>query len=81
MARLVADPARSPRGVAAVGRYREGPPALAPRPDGLRNLEVEVMRWAQLAEALNLCAVGAPRGDERPFAERALAFLREKRLA
>ena len=79
---LVADPVRSPRGAAAVARYRETLPALSHRPDGLRNLKgVEVMRWTQLAEVLQQCALGAPRADERPFAERAMAFLREKRLA
>ena len=72
---LVADPARSPKGVAAVARYRDALPEMQHRPDGLKNVRgVALMTWRQIGEVLATCAAGATRDDERTYATRALDF-------
>lgn len=49
------------------------------RPDGLQNLqEVSVLTWADLAEVLTIAKGAAHRSDEQGYAERAIAWLREK---
>jgi hypothetical protein len=73
---LVADPARSPKGVGAVARYRDALPEMQHRPDGLKNVRgVALMTWRQIAEVLATCAAAATREDERTYATRALDFL------
>jgi hypothetical protein len=79
---LVADPARSPKGVAAVARYRDALTEMQHRPDGLKNVRgVALITWRQLAGVLATCAEAATRDDERTYATRALEFLNRKQLA
>lgn len=78
---LVLGEERSPTGEALVSTYGREPPQLPHRPDGLTNLRgVAMMRWRQVADVLRDCAQAA-REDERPYAEKALAWLEEKSTA
>lgn len=83
---LITSETRSPRGVGKISEYSDLTVPRqrlgAHRPDGLQNLKaVGVLTWATLAEVLGEAANAAPREDERTYAERAVAWLRERGLA
>jgi hypothetical protein len=80
---LIRDKAYSPLGVEAIARYsdlrRTRSLLAAHRPDGLTNLKaVTILTWEGLGEALHKASGTAQRPDERGYAERALAWLRDK---
>jgi hypothetical protein len=82
---LVASATQSPVGVKTIARYRDlsEPRALlaSHRPDGLANLKaVTLLTWADLGDILTAAMNSTRRGDERNYAKRALAWLREKGL-
>lgn len=77
---LVLDENRSPKGVAAVEKYRSVDilrAALPHRKDGLGNLTgIGVLTWSTLARALMQAVENLNRPDESLFAERAIEWLR-----
>ena len=82
---LVKSAAQSPRGAQAVARYRDlslvRQILAGHRPDGLKNLrDVTLMTWGNLSAALSAAAAGTPLDAERGYAERALAWMRDKEL-
>lgn len=83
---LVADRARSAKGVEAVSDYTDlsrPRSLLAPhRPDGLPNLQaVSVLEWRDLGAVLSVAAAADVSPDQQAFAARALQWLTEKELA
>lgn len=80
---LVSSEQRSPVGMQRLREYRDFDVVRAKlehhRPDRLGNLEaVGSLTWAQLAAALAHAEAEAPREDERLYASRALAWLRDR---
>jgi len=74
---------RAPKGVERISKYADlstPKEILKPhRPDGLQNLKaVGQLTWTALAEVLDKASNSAPREDERMYAGRAVAWLRER---
>jgi len=81
LALLILDECKSARGVEVVKSMRRSLPRLAHRPDGLKNARPPAcLRWSQVAEVLRTCAERVPREDERPYAARAHAWMKERRI-
>ena len=83
---LIRSRARSPLGVDAINRYADltVPRALLAdhRPDGLLNLKaVTLLTWQDLGMVLQRAGDALRRSDERGYAERALSWMKGKRLA
>jgi hypothetical protein len=83
---LISSEQRSPVGARLLREYSDFTLArtrLAKhRVDGLTNLaSIGQVTWSQLAEVLDDAAAAAPRDDERAFATRAAAWLRERVLS
>jgi hypothetical protein len=83
---LISSEKTSPVGVQRVREYADidtpRSRLLTHRPDGLQNLRaVGQVEWAALCEVLAEAADSAPREDERAYATRALAWLRQRGLA
>lgn len=78
---LIMDEASSPKGVEILRNCAAALPKLDHRSDGMANVKgVGLLRWADLAAILTTCAREAPRQPERAYAERAVAWLRERSL-
>jgi len=83
---LLLDAPQATKGTALVERYSGSRDdvlrRLPHRPDGLANLRgTGLLRWSQLAAVLAECADAAPRADERAYAQRAVDWLKGKRIA
>jgi len=83
---LISSEQRSPDGVKTLREYSDFAAVrkklAAHRPDGLANLHsIGKITWFQLAEVLANAEKGAPREDERAYAARVLAWLRERVLS
>jgi hypothetical protein len=79
---LIMNEDRSPKGVEVLKAVWPSLPSLAHRPDGMKNIkDVGRLRWNDVAGVLDACAEGAPRDDERGYARRAVAWMRERGLA
>jgi len=83
---LLLDAPQATKGTALVERYSGSRDdvlrRLPHRPDGLANLRgTGRLRWSQLAAVLAECADAAPRADERAYAQRAVDWLKGKRIA
>lgn len=78
---LIMDEARSPKGVEVLRNCAAAIPKLDHRPNGMANIKgIGLLRWADLAAILTACALEAPRPRERAYADRALAWLRERNV-
>jgi hypothetical protein len=82
---LIASEKHSPEGIKRLREYADLSVPRAKlqmhRPDGLQNLEaVGQLTWAALAEVLAEAVRVTSREDERAYAERAVAWLRERVL-
>jgi len=76
---------RSPEGVKRLREYSDSEiprnKLREHRPDGLQNLKsVGLLTWAQLGDVLSEAANDASREDERAYATRAVAWLKERGL-
>jgi len=82
---LISSDERSPVGARTIREYADFAVArgklAAHRPDGLLNLEaIGKITWLQLAEVLDHAERAAEREDERAYATRAAAWLRQRVL-
>jgi hypothetical protein len=74
----------SPKGLKLVGEYQQDLDVVRKklerhRPDRLINLDaIGRLTWAQLCRVLGHAQTSAPREDERMYADRALAWLRDR---
>lgn len=79
---LIHSAARSPKGVEAVSRYGDFDVVrkqLPHRTDGLRNLKaVGVLQWSDVAGVILRVGDITPRADEKHYAERAIAWLKNR---
>lgn len=79
---LIRSDGRSPKGVAAIEKYRDFKVIrrrLVHRFDGLQNLQaVGLLRWSALAGILEDASERTPKSDEIIFAERAVEWLRAR---
>jgi hypothetical protein len=79
---LIRSREQSPIGVTQIEKYAAPgavAPALTHRPDGLKNLSaIGVLTWDDLGAVLESAANNAHREDERVYASRARAWLRER---
>ncbi len=82
---LISSETRSPEGADRIRKYKDlsvpRDKLKEHRPDGLHNLRaVGRLTWTALAEVLAEASTAAPREDERAYATRAVAWLRERGL-
>ena len=82
---LLLDAPVTTKGTALVERYAasrdEVLRRLPHRPDQLANLRgIGLLRWSHLNAVLAQSATGAPRADERAYAQRAVEWLKGKRI-
>jgi hypothetical protein len=78
---LVMDEEKSPKGVGVLKAVWPAMPALAHRPDAMKNIKgCGLLQWRDVADVLQAAADHAPRDDERGYARRAAGWMKERGL-
>jgi hypothetical protein len=78
---LIMNEEKSPRGAGVLKAVGASVPALAHRPDGMKNIKgCGLLRWGDVADVLQAAGDSAPRDDERGYARRAAGWMKERGL-